>query len=276
VTAYAHVGSPEAVPAAREAIEIYERVGDLVGLGNVLNNLGVHSYYRGDWDEALDLYSRSGSSRLRAGDVIGAAASINNAAEIFSDQGKLDEAIEGFRDALYDWESSAFPVGVALASINLGRALTRSGQFAEAAESLERGLELFAEMGAESYVLETRLRTAELDLFAHRHAAAADQTDEILEIADHDESTLMLRAALHRIRAYAIAASTHVPESIEAELRRSLSAAEAADSSFEMALTYEALARLLRDDLEVPDWNSRQADIFARLGVIATPVIPLS
>jgi tetratricopeptide (TPR) repeat protein len=244
-------------------------------MGNVLNNLGVDAYYRGNWNEALDLYARSGDARQRAGDVIGAAASINNASEIYSDQGKLDEAIGGFRHALYVWESSAFPVGIALASINLGRALTRGGEFEEAAEALARGLELFTEMGAESYIHETRLRMAELKLFERQYAEAAAAASELLGAAGTDDSTEMLRAGLYRIQAYARTGIGTDLMMIEEDLRNSLEAAIRADSAFEQAVTYEAMARVLREDPDAVTWNEHQAELFARLGVLATPVIPL-
>ena len=62
----------------------------------MLNNLGVHAYYEGRWDEALDYYRRSRDARQRGGDVTGAAVQTNNEAEILSDQGHLDEAQELF------------------------------------------------------------------------------------------------------------------------------------------------------------------------------------
>jgi len=263
VTIYAHLGMSEAADAGLRAIEIFERTGDLIGMGNVLNNLGVDAYYRGEWADALDLYTRSGDARRRAGDVVGAAASVNNVAEILSDQGHAEEAIDGFRQALYVWESSNFSVGVALASINLGRALTRSGRFDDAARSLGKGLRLFSEMGAESYVLETRLRMAELELARGEPNSAAAMADEVLSAVSSDPSTLMLRAGLLRV----------VGQSNLAELRTSLACAEEANSLFEVALTLETLTRLDSAADEIPTWTGRLADARERLGIVAIPTV---
>jgi tetratricopeptide (TPR) repeat protein len=274
VTAYAHIGSPLAVEAGREAIEIYEQIGDLVGTGNVLNNLGVHAYYRGDWDEARNLWSRSEAARRKSGDLIGAAASVNNLAEIYSDQGRLDEAEEGFRRALYEWNSGGIKTGVALAHVNLGRALTRRGVFEEAAECLDEGLSLFEEIGAQSYVFESQIRKAELLLFAGRFQDASKLASHVLSQLGRDESTLMQRAALRRVRGYCEAARGN-KGLVERELHASLRLATQANAEFEMALTLEALTRLLPDDPERERWNDDQAGRLKRLGVIATPVIPL-
>ena len=275
VTAYAHVGSAEAVPAALEAIEIYERINDLVGLGNVLNNLGVHAYYRGDWDQAVDLWTRSEDARRRAGDLSGAAASVNNLAEVYSDQGRVGEAEDMFRQALYEWDSSGIKAGVGLALLNLGRVLTRLGRLEEASVELQKGLELFQAMGAQAYVFEARVRQAEVHLFARRFDEACELANRILRDMPTDASTLMQRAALHRVLGYCAASEADL-ETAERELRRSLAEATKADSQFETAMALEALSRILPDNPECPDWNDGQAERLSRLGVIATPVVPVS
>ncbi len=275
VTAYAHVGSPEAVPAAREAIEIYERINDLVGLGNVLNNLGVHAYYRGDWDQAVDLWTRSEDARRRAGDLSGAAASVNNLAEVYSDQGRVGEAEEMFRQALYEWDSSGIKAGVGLALLNLGRALMRLGRLDEAVAELQKGLELFQAMGAQAYVFEARVRQAEVHLFARRFDEACELANSILREMPRDASTLMQRAALHRVLGYC-AASVADQKTAERELMKSLEEAIKADSQFETAMALEALIRVLPDHPDCPEWNSGQAERLSQLGVIATPVVPIS
>ncbi|MBK5266254.1 MAG: tetratricopeptide repeat protein, partial [Acidimicrobiia bacterium] len=273
VTAYAHVGSPEAVPAAQEAIRIYQRIGDLVGLGNVLNNLGIHSYYRGDWDDALDLWTRSEDARRRAGDLSGAAASVNNLAEVYSDQGKVVEAEEMFRRALYEWDSSGIRAGVGLALLNLGRALTRLGRLDEASTELDKGLQLFEEMGAKAYVFEGRVRQAEMHLFARRFDEACGLATAVLRDMANDPSTLMQRAALHRVLGYC-AASESDQDTAERELRQGLDDAIKADSQFETAMAMEALARVLPDHPDCPVWNNGQGERLVQLGVIATPVVP--
>ncbi len=274
VTVYAHLGLAEATQAGEQAIEIYERIGDLVGLGDVLNNLGVDAYYRGRWDEATDYHTRAGAVRRRAGHVIGAAASVNNLAEIYSDQGRLDEAEEMFREALYVFESSNFPVGVALASANLGKTLTRMGRFEEASAHLERGRRMFVEMGARAFVSETDVKVVEHRLLEGQKLEAESLAGQVLRDMQRDESTLMARTALHRLLACCAAAGGRLEEA-QAHFLTSLELAEQANALFEQALTYEGMARVLRSHEEAGVWLERQADMFERLGVIATPLIPL-
>ena len=275
VTVDAHLGLPEATRVGEQAIEIYERIGDLVGMGDVLNNLGVDAFYRGRWDEATDYHTRAGEVRRRAGHVIGAAASVNNLAEIYSDQGKLVEAEEMFREVLYVFESSSFPVGVALASANLGKALTRMGNFEEASTHLERGRRMFVEMGANAFVSETDVKVVEYRLFEGQKLEAESLAARVLRDMQQDESTLMARTALHRLLACCAAAGGRLDDA-EAHFFTSLDLGKRANALFEQALTYEGMARTLRSHEKADEWLERQADMFEQLGVIATPLIPLS
>ena len=61
--AYGDLGSPEVARYRDLALPIYEELGDLVGQGNVLNNLGIEAYFEGRWDDALELYARSKDSQ---------------------------------------------------------------------------------------------------------------------------------------------------------------------------------------------------------------------
>ena len=119
--AYGDLGSPEVARYRDLALPIYEELGDLVGQGNVLNNLGIEAYFEGRWDDALDLYRRSREAKSRAGDIANAATQSNNEAEVLSDQGRLAEAEALLRDALRVWSAAGYQIGVALATSNLGR-----------------------------------------------------------------------------------------------------------------------------------------------------------
>ena len=55
--AYGDLGRPEVARHRDRALPIYEELGDLVGQGNVLNNLGIEAYFEGRWDDALKLFT---------------------------------------------------------------------------------------------------------------------------------------------------------------------------------------------------------------------------
>jgi class 3 adenylate cyclase/tetratricopeptide (TPR) repeat protein len=275
--AYEFLGDAESERYRALALPIYEELGDLVGMANVLNNLGVAAYYEGNWPEALSLYQRSKEAREQAGDVVGAATQVNNIAEILSDQGHLEEAERLFGEALQVWRGSHFPVGVALATSNLGRVATRSGRHQEGAGRLEEALAGFREIKAESFVLETEGRLAECRLLEGDHHAALEQAERTLERTKGVGGTSVLQALLLRVRGYALAQAGELSRAYQA-LEESLAAGRAAGAPYEVALTLEGMGtvgeRIGRRDAEAHAAEVR--DIFARLGVTTTPKVPLA
>ncbi|MGB2953520.1 MAG: AAA family ATPase [Gaiellaceae bacterium] len=273
--AYTSMGSPEKKAFRGLALPIYEEIGDLVGLGTVLNNLGIEAYYEGRWQEALDLYERGRDARERSGDVIGVAASTNNIGEIKSDQGYLETAAELFQEVHDTCSAAGSSVLAALADSNLGRVDSRAGRFDDALRRLRHSLAVFHEIRAGSFVLETKARLAERAILADDPTEALRQADETLRASDATGSVGVLGAMLHRLRAYALMQSGDL-DGAEAALEQSLAIARERDELYELALSLEAAARLaeLRGDDGTAAAEESKA-LLARLGVVSTPAVPL-
>ncbi|MCA1570398.1 MAG: AAA family ATPase [Chloroflexi bacterium] len=71
--AHTDLGRPEAVPLFEHSITISEQHGLHRLRGSALNNLGIHHYTEGRWDQAVACYRESREAKLRAGDPVGAA-----------------------------------------------------------------------------------------------------------------------------------------------------------------------------------------------------------
>jgi class 3 adenylate cyclase/tetratricopeptide (TPR) repeat protein len=164
---------------AHSALEIFAELGDLVGQGNVLNNLGISAYYRGAWDQALEHYGASRDARERTGDLVGAATEENNIGEVLSDQGHYAEAGTRFSAARSSWRTARYRVGEALATSNLGRLAARRGHTLEGAEMLEQARAAFVEIHAVSFIDETDLRLLECTLLAGELKRAAEVGSEL-------------------------------------------------------------------------------------------------
>ena len=267
--------SPERAAFRGLALPIYEELGDLLGQANVLNNLGIDAYYEGRWQEALDLYERSKEARERIGDVVGAAQITNNIGEVKSDQGYLTTASELFEEARAVFETSGHRFLEILATSNLGRAASRAGRFDDAFDTLDRAYADFQEIRAGSFVLETGARLAERAAFAGDAADAIARADETLQATEETDAGATLRALLHRLRGYALAQSGDLEAADEA-LQQSLETARAAEETYEVALTLEAIARLA--ELRGLDGSAQAREssaLLARLGVVSTPQVPL-
>ena len=266
---YDELGRPQDAPYPGRALAIYEELDDPVGQANVLNNLGMFAYFRGDWDEAVELYDRGRRARLRIGDAVNAAYGTANVAEIRLDQGHLEEAETRFREALRVWRSANYRQGVAFATANLGRLAARRGSHEEATERFGEARAEFRDVGFTGYVLDVETRMAENDVFAERPASAIERSDEVLEGIEAIGGMPALAAALRRIRGYAFAQRGEGDRARE-ELDQSLALGRERQARFEIALTLEAIARVERVE-PPPD----VLETFETLGVVWTPRVPL-
>jgi predicted ATPase len=261
----AAVSSGRRDPEHRDsALAILEEVGDLVRLASLQNNVGIEAYYDGRWEDALEWYRRSGDSALRVGDVVNVARAQNNEGEILSDQGLLAEATDLFDAALRVWRAAEYGAGVALATSNLGRAAARAGRFDEAHALLDDALDRFQALGAEQFVVEAEVRLAECLVFEGRHKDAAKAVERLLAA---DASTYI--ATLERLAGYAVIQSRAPFARAKPHFEASLDAAAGAEAPYEAALTLLAVAQTGGE-------ASAEADeILSRLGVVATPTVPL-
>jgi class 3 adenylate cyclase/tetratricopeptide (TPR) repeat protein len=274
-SAYSDIGSKEAEKYSALALPIYEELGDLIGLGNVIGGLGLDAYNQSRWDEAMVLFQRSRELRERAGHVVFGALDANNAAEVLSDQGHLAEADEIFKEARRVWRGAHYSFGIWLSTSNIGRVAARDGRLQEAGEILSEALAGFHEIGMESFALETEARIAELLVFHGDHAEALEAATGALERAAQTGATSAVQAMLHRLQGYALLqGGDHVLA--QDSFDESLHVARKTKSMFELALTLEGWGKLARlTGRNAQKYENEARAIFERLGVISTPAIPL-
>jgi class 3 adenylate cyclase/tetratricopeptide (TPR) repeat protein len=273
--AYISNRNPDRAAFRGLALPIYEEVGDLLGQANALNNLGVDAYYEGRWQEALELYGSSKALRERIGDVVGAATITNNIGEIKSDQGYLTTAAELFEEARDVFDTSGHRMLGTLAVSNLGRTAAREGRLDDALRMLSAALTSFEEIDAGSLVQEAKTRLAECAVLAGDPAEALRQADETLASIEQAGGGSLQHALVYRLRGYALAQQSEFDAAREA-FSKSLEVARAADETYELALTLEAIGRLSEARGEDGSVDSTEArGLLARLGVVSTPQVPL-
>ena len=64
------LGTLEDPTNTERALALMEELGDLGGQARVLNSLAIYVYFRGGWDDALDIYRRAEEMARRAGNVV--------------------------------------------------------------------------------------------------------------------------------------------------------------------------------------------------------------
>jgi len=266
------LGDPDVTRWRGAAVPIFSEIGDQVGLGNALNNMGVAAYFEGRWAEALELYRRSHAARERCGDVVGAATQLNNIAEILSDQGHSDEAVALFEEALSVWRAARYPVGVAVATGNLGRAKARADRHDDAATLLAEAVSQFSELGARSFVLESRLRQVENLVLRGCPAEALAAAGDVRDALARGEGEGPQAAVLGRLVGWALLRRGRRTEAVAA-LRDAVEQGERLDARFEVAVTRLALAEALGEEGGAEE-RRRAEQVLDELGVVSVPAVP--
>ncbi len=272
---YSSLGRLESVANSERALAIYEELGDLERQAIVLNSLGVYAHAQGRWNESVDLYERARRAWDQAGDHWAASFATTNRGEVLSDQGRFDEAEPLFRAALRIAQASQSPFRIADISVYLGRLLAGKGEFDEAQASLTEAREHFAESGDKGELLASDARIAECLVLAAKPDEARALADATFETAVATEGTSLLMPVLGRVRGCALMQLGRTGEAREA-LEETLSAARELKMDYEVALTLSALSALAAADGAPADRVDQERDaIFKRLGVVATPGIPV-
>jgi class 3 adenylate cyclase/tetratricopeptide (TPR) repeat protein len=270
------LGQLGSVTNSERALAIYEELGDLERQATVLNNLGVFAHMQGRWDESVALYERAEQAWDQTGDRWSASFATTNRGEVLSDQGHLDDAEPLFRAALRVAQAAGSDQHTAVAAEYLGRLMTRRGLFEEAQELLASARLAYEAAGERVEVLATGAKIAECRVLAGDWEGGLELSGDLLARVAREEGASTLEAMLERLRGCALMQGARLGEA-EASLRQSTSVARSASMEYEVALSLDALAVLGRlQGASTADVETERDAIFARLGVVSVPVLPIT
>lgn len=227
----------------QRAVEMYRGVGDHLGLGRALMNMGVSADERGDFDVAADLYQQSREALLRAGYALGLAHVSQNLAGIRSDQGRLDEAESLLRDARRAATAAHYSMMMWVTMCSLGRVATRARRFEEALGLLRQARDGFDEIGATSWSVETLVLEGETHLFADAPDRALEALDMAREYGEEALSASGVEALELRVRGCALSAIGSETDGLSL-VRSSIEEAISQGADFDLLLSLVELARL--------------------------------
>jgi hypothetical protein len=163
--------------------------------------------------------------------------------------------------------------GIALANSNIGRVAAFRGS-EEAAPRLAEARAQFVAIEAENFVVEVDSREAERPPLAGRPTDALP----LLEASHKRAAALggmpLVLAWLERLWGCALAQVGQIDAAVD-QLRRSAVLAHGVGAEFEIAMTLEALSRVV-PGAEGHNASEEATAIFARLGVVQPPTVPTS
>jgi len=269
------LGELEQATNSQRALKIYRELGNLGSAATVLNNMGMFAYFRGRWNEAIELYQQGHDLRLKIGDTVDAAMGPMNIGEILSDQGRLEEAEAMFRDVLRVWTAAGRKEFIALTTSNLARVASRSGGCSKAMDLFDDALRMFEEIGDDGEVLETEARIAECLMLQGAVTRALAACDASLKRARAIGGVPLQLPLLNRVKGWSLMQAGRLEDAGRA-FEESLEAARSRQADFEIALSLHAKAALARSTGTRDEDAEREShSLFERLGVVRVPGIPV-
>ena len=157
---------------------------------------------------------------------------------------------------------------------NLGRIAARGGELDEAQRLLNEALGIAEDISSASLVDEVKTRLAEWAVLARKPEEALAVVGAALAAIRESGGGSLQNALAHRIRGYALEQLGRTDEALAA-FEQSLELARAADETYELAVTLDAIGALkARTGADGSAEAAEARGLLARLGVVSTPEIP--
>jgi len=236
----------------REALDIFQKLGDLPSEGQARGNLGFVAAHAGRWDDAVDWFTSSRAAFARSGDVVGSALADLNLGEVFVKQHRPDEAAAVLEGAAQVLRSVAFADGAAYAELLLAQAWCEFGRYDDVEAVCARVAVEFEELGQRASALEAALVHADCALRRGRAAEALDLVARAEQAAGAEREQFVPRIALVRAGAHGKLGERGA---CDEEIARGMRAARQRGAPYE-----EALLVVLDDELRAATGRVRDAD----------------
>ncbi len=136
-----------------EALALYRPLGIKHRIAAMLCNLGNIAYFRGHYEQAIATYADALDLFRAIGDSVALAATLSNTGAAYRELGRLDLATKALEESLVHARLSSAAVETAHVLNNLGDVAFRGGNFARSADLMRLSAELFQECGDRRNVL---------------------------------------------------------------------------------------------------------------------------
>ena len=138
-----------------KSLAIKEELSDKKGMAVSCNNIGNIYLYQGDYEKSLEYYSKSLAIKKEIGDKKGIGSSYNNIGVIYDDQGNYEKALEYCSKSLAIKEEIGDEKGIADSYNNIGIIYMNQGNYEKALEYHLKGLAIKKELGDKKGIANT-------------------------------------------------------------------------------------------------------------------------
>jgi predicted ATPase/class 3 adenylate cyclase len=164
-----------------ESLDICREIGDTLGIGWALVDLGIVTRYEGDQVTARTLFEEGLGLMRQARDTLGMAAALGNLGLVARDQGDAETAETHLNQSLGLWREVGDRVGIGWVLTGLAMVARARGKFDVANRRTEESLAIWRELGDRQNTANTLSTAARLARDQGEYAVARDRLAESLE-----------------------------------------------------------------------------------------------
>jgi tetratricopeptide (TPR) repeat protein len=152
-----------AMSAMQQAMELYKQEDNLLGVANVVSQMGLLHYEQQHFEDAERLYQESLAAFRKKQDVEGEANLLSNLGTLYYQTDKLGKAREHYEKALSLLREMNHPAGIAGLLINFSFISEKEGKLDEARAQLEEAKEIYQHLHVsdQSGAIDRRIATLE-------------------------------------------------------------------------------------------------------------------
>lgn len=180
---YYHAGDyDQACQYSNEALAIYEKTKNQVGIANSLATIGMSYLKQGSYVKSLDIHLRVLRIGEQLRDTTLRAASLNNIGQIYANQGDTEQAMNYYQQALifHRYQKSKLSMASiynSIASIELDR-----NEIYKALSSFSLALDLFKELNNQKGIADVLNNTGSAYIKQRKYSQAIKNCTQALEI----------------------------------------------------------------------------------------------
>ncbi len=130
-----------------KSLKISRQIGSRNEEGTTLNNIGGLFIERGEYDKAIQFLEKSLSIRSEIGDKIGEATTLNNISQVYQMRGELNLALVYLNRSIGISQEIGARSIMAKTLNNIGTIFLKMKSFSEAKEYFEKSMQLYTEIG---------------------------------------------------------------------------------------------------------------------------------
>lgn len=130
----------------RQAIDLYDQIGDEMGMASCNNSIAIIHTYQKDYASALRYFKKTVSLHKNRPKTMFLAKAYNNLGFVYNKMGDYESALYWFQKSLEIKKKERNQRGVAISYLNMGLLYGRTGDYEQGLELLSESIEISSEI----------------------------------------------------------------------------------------------------------------------------------